>query len=187
MSPITHFLSGWALANVTRFEKRDRALVTWACVIPDVDGLGAIPQWLTRNSAHPLNWFSDYHHMLHNIAFAVAVTLGAVVIARQRWKTALFVLLAFHLHLLEDLVGAKGPDGYWSIPYLLPFSRWTWTWSGQWPLNGWQNFTLTGLLLVMTFWLAWARGRSPLELFSSRADAAFVEAVRARVGRSTEY
>src|SRR4051794_36241284 len=62
MSPVTHFLSGWALANATPFDHRDRALVTWACVIPDIDGFGAVPQWLTRNSAHPLNWFSDYYH-----------------------------------------------------------------------------------------------------------------------------
>src|SRR5512140_1913359 len=170
MSPVTHFLSGWALANSTRFDRRDRALVTWACVIPDVDGLGAVPQWLTRNSAHPLTWFSDYHHLLHNFAFAIAVTIAGFAAATRRWKTALFVCLAFHLHLLEDIVGAKGPDGYWSIPYLFPFSRHSYIWSGQWPLNGWQNFTLTFALLGFAFWLAWARDRSPLELFSKRAD-----------------
>lgn len=183
MSPVAHFLSGWALANATPFEKRARALVTWACVIPDLDGFGAVPQWLTRNSAHPLAWFSDYHHMLHNFAFAIAVTIGAFALATHKWKTALFVYLAFHLHLLEDIAGSKGPDGYWSVPYFLPLSRWAWTWQGQWALNGWQNLTLTALLLAMTFWLAWARGYPPLELFSARPDAAFVSALRARFPR----
>ena len=42
----------------------------------------------------------------------------------------LFVLLAFHLHLLEDIAGSKGPDGFWSIPYFLPISHWTYTWIG---------------------------------------------------------
>ena len=185
MSPVTHFLNGWALANVTPFEKRDRALVTWACVLPDIDGFGAVPQWLTRNSAHPLTWFSDYHHMLHNFAFAIAVTIAAFALATKKWKTALFACLAFHLHLLEDIAGSKGPDGYWSVPYVLPFSRSTYTWTGQWPLNGWQNMTLTAMLLGMTFWLAWARGYSPLGLFSARADAAFIAAIRGRFPRAT--
>ena len=183
MSPITHFLSGWALANRMRMERRDRALVTWACVIPDVDGLGAIPEWLTRNSANPLTWFADYHHMLHNAAFAIAVALAAAAVATKRWKTALLVLVSFHLHLLEDIAGAKGPDGYWSIPYLFPFSKGSYTWAGQWPLNGWQNFAITFALMGFAFWLAWARGRSPLELFSQRVDAAFMVALRRRFPR----
>jgi hypothetical protein len=64
-------------------------------------------------------------------------------------------------------------------------SRWSYTWRGQWPLNGWQNFVLTFVLLGFAFWLAWARGRSPLELFSTRADEAFVKALRARIPRKT--
>lgn len=186
MSPVTHFLSGWALANSTPFDKRDRALVTWACVIPDLDGIGAVPQWLTRNSAHPLTWFSDYHHMLHNFAFAIAVTLASLAVATKKWKTALFVCLAFHLHLLEDVVGSRGPDGYWSIPYFLPVSHWTYTWQGQWALNGWQNMAITAVLLTMTFGLAWVRGYSPLELFSARADAAFIGALRTRFPRTVQ-
>lgn len=58
MSPVTHFLSGWVLANCAKLDRKDRALVTLACVIPDIDGLGIIPEILTRNSAHPLLWFS---------------------------------------------------------------------------------------------------------------------------------
>ncbi len=158
--------------------------MTWACVIPDVDGLGAVPQWLTSNSAHPLTWFSEYHHILHNLAFALAVTIAGFAMAPKKWKTALFVFLAFHLHLLEDFAGSKGPDGCWSVPYLLPVSRWAYTWQGQWALNGWQNMTVTALLLAMTFWLAWARGYSQIELFSSRADAAFVSVLRARFPRT---
>src|ERR1035438_4282758 len=73
MSPITHFLMGWAVANsVPSLGKRDRALVTWASVVPDLDGLGIIADRLTRNSSHPLNWWGDYHHVLgHNLGFAI--------------------------------------------------------------------------------------------------------------------
>ena len=89
MSPVTHFLSGWVLANVTPFDRRDRAIVALACVVPDVDGLGAIPDVLTKNSAHPLTWFSDYHHLLHNAAFAMVVAVAAFALERFRSRYTL--------------------------------------------------------------------------------------------------
>ena len=187
MSPVTHFLSGWVLANATGFSRGDRAIVTLSCVVPDFDVIGAAAEVLTRNSAHPLTWFSDYHHSLHNAAFAVVVAGAAFALATRRRKTACFALLAFHLHLLEDVVGSRGPAGdYWPVPYLLPFSHRSWTWSGQWALNSWQNIAITGALLLMTFWLAWARGYSPLEMVSKRGDAAFVGALRRRVAPSSQ-
>lgn len=173
---------GWMVANSAGLSPRERAAVTFAGVIPDIDGLGAIPEVLTRNTSHPLTWFSDYHHTFHNVTFAVAVAVAAYVIAKQRWKTALLALLSFHLHLLGDLAGARGPEGEpWAIPYLLPFSdAWQWTWKGQWALNAWPNFAITFALLGATFYLAWRRGFSPLEMFSQRADGAVVAAVRKR-------
>jgi len=58
MNPVTHFLTGWALANcVPSLERKERAMVALACVIPDVDGLGAVADLLTRNSAQPTEWF----------------------------------------------------------------------------------------------------------------------------------
>ena len=184
MSPITHFLMGWAVANsAPSLGRRDRALVTWASVVPDIDGLGIIAEWATRNSNHPLNWWSDYHHVLgHNIGFAILVSASAAILARQKLATTLLVFVSFHLHLLGDLVGARGPDGYqWPIPWLLPFSRHLQLiWSGQWALNAWPNLLVTALLLGTTLILARRRGFSPLEIFSRRADAAFVFALRKR-------
>src|SRR5437763_3879756 len=180
MSPVTHFLAGWLLANTASFSRRERALGVCAGIAPDLDGLGAIPELLTRNSAHPLLWFSQYHHHLHTLAFAVVVALVSFLLARQRWKTALLTFLSFHLHLFCDLIGARGPDGYsWPIPYLLPFSNSVQlSWHGQWALNAWPNFVITGLLLAATLWLAWWIGRSPLEFVSERADAGLVAALR---------
>ena len=182
MSPVTHFLSGWVLANCVKLDRKDRALVTLACVIPDIDGLGIVAEILTRNSAHPLLWFSLYHHSLHNLAFALFVAAVAFAIAKQKWTTALLALLSFHLHLFEDLLGSRGPDGdQWPIPYLAPFSSaLQLTWRGQWGLNAWPNVALTVILLLATFWLAWRRGFSPLEMFSARADSVFVAALRKR-------
>jgi hypothetical protein len=112
MNPITHFLSGWALANTAPLERRDRAIVTLACVIPDIDGAGIIPEFLTRNSSHPLTWGSEYHHCLHTLPFAVFVSAAAFALAKRRPLTAVLALLSFHLHLFEDILGSRGPDGY---------------------------------------------------------------------------
>jgi inner membrane protein len=185
MSPVTHFLTGWVLANTTEFNTTERAIVTMACVAPDVDGLGIIPELLTRNSSHPLLWFSLYHHALHTLAFSVMVALIAFALADQRWTTAAFALLSFHIHLFEDLLGSRGPDGdQWPIPYLSPFSdRLNLFWQHQWALNAWPNFVITLVLLSATIYLAWRKGFSPVELISRKADKAVVIALRHRLGR----
>jgi hypothetical protein len=154
-----------------------------AAVAPDVDGLGIIPELLTRHSQHPLFWFSEYHHSLHTLLFAMAIAASAFLISGGNWTATSMSFIAFHVHLLEDLVGARGPDGYiWPIPYLLPFShRWTWVWQGQWKLNGWQNIAMTIAMLVVTIVLAIRRGFSPVEIFSSRTDRAVVAALRNRL------
>ncbi len=182
MSPVTHFLTGWVLANSTSLSRRDRALVTWASVAPDIDGLGIVADVLTRHSQHPTEWFSSFHHSLHTLLFALVVAAGAALIANQRWKTAGLALLSFHLHLFEDLLGSRGPEGYqWPVPYLMPFSHaGDLTWSGQWALNAWPNFAVTIGLLLVTVYLARLRGFFPLEMVSTKADAAFVGAIRKR-------
>jgi len=188
MSPVTHFLTGWVFANCFKLERKERALVTLACVAPDVDGLGIIPELLTRNSAHPLLWFSQYHHSLHNLAFAVVIAAIAFALATQKWETGLLAFLSFHVHLFEDVLGSRGPEGYqWPIPYLAPFSSaLQLTWRGQWGLNAWPNIAITIALLLVTFWLAWRKGSSPLEMVSAKANSAFVVALRRRFPRGNE-
>ena len=206
MSPVTHFFAGWMLASVfpagspATLTRREKALVVAAAVAPDLDGLGIVPELLTRNTSHPLLWFSQYHHSLHTLAFALLCTLVAFLLAgpltgftlgpviqgrrlpSHPWLTAFLVFVSFHLHLLCDLVGARGPDGYpWPIPYLGPFSSaWQLSWHGQWALNGWQNFVFTGVLLLATLFLAWKYDSSPIELFSVPANRAFTLALRQR-------
>jgi inner membrane protein len=187
LNPVTHFLVSWGVANSAALDRKERAIVTLAGVAPDLDGLGAIPEILTRHSAHPLNWFSEYHHVLgHNLGFALVVTAASFLLATRRWKTAALAFLAFHLHLLCDVVGARGPDGdQWPIPYLLPFSQaWNLSWRGQWALNAWPNFVITGTALAITFYLAWKRGYSILEMVSPMADRVFVETLRKRFAGS---
>ena len=185
MSPITHFFTGWVLANCFDLERKERILVTLASVAPDIDGLGIIPELLTRNSAHPLLWFSLYHHSLHNLTFGLVIAVIAFTVSNQKWKTGSLALVSFHLHLFEDMLGSRGPEGYqWPIPYLAPFSSAVrLTWRGQWGLNAWPNVLITITLLLITLWLAWRRGFSPLEMISAKSDCTLVMALRERFPR----
>src|SRR5712691_7605597 len=109
MSPVTHFLKGWVFANCVQLDRKDRALVTLASVAPDADGLGIIAELLTRNSSHPLLWFSRYHHSLHTLVFALVIAAVSFGLAKQKWKTGLLALLSFHLHPLRRLPGLARP------------------------------------------------------------------------------
>jgi len=185
MNPATHLLVGWSVAQTAALERRDRALVTLAGVIPDVDGLGIILDYAAGGPTNGLTWWWKFHHIFaHNIAAAIVVVAASAALARRRVVTAALAALAFHLHILGDMAGSRGPDGYqWPIPYLRPFSdSWELTWSGQWELDAWPNFAITAVLLALTLRLAWSRGYSPLELVSKRADRAFVAALRNRFG-----
>jgi LexA-binding, inner membrane-associated putative hydrolase len=210
MSPVTHFFAGWMLASAfpskqpTSLTRREKILVVGAALVPDLDGAGIIPELLSRSTSHPLPWFSEYHHTLHTLSFALLCTVAAsfVVWSRRSQGTnpgrcaptasracliATLVFVSFHLHLLCDLVGARGPDGYqWPIPYLRPFSSaLQLSWHGQWFLNGWQNFLITAMLLATSLWIGWKYASTPLELASVRANEAFVHTLRRRFSPNT--
>jgi len=181
MNPVSHLLISWVAANTADLSSRDRALVTLAGVVPDIDGLGLFAEILTEQTTIPLLWYNKYHHVLcHNLGFGLLLAVTAIVLGIRRWMTAFLVLVVFHLHLLGDLVGSRGPDDYqWPISYLSPFSnRWKLIWTGQWELNAWPNVLITALFLAGTIYIGWKKGRSPLELVSKRADAAFVSILR---------
>lgn len=125
----------------------------------------------------------------HNLGFAVLVTLLAAAVARRCAVTAVLSLASFHLHLLFDLAGSRGTDGsQWPIPYLAPFSNsWQLSWSGQWLWSGWQNTTLTVVLVAATVYLAWCLGYSPVGLLSVRADKVLVSTLRRRFRTPTRH
>jgi len=185
VSPITHFLVGWTVATSVRLEKRDRAVVAIAGIAPDIDGLGIVVDLATAHSAHATDWWGHYHHVLaHNLAGALVALCVALTLSRRKWLAGCLACASYHLHLLCDILGSRGPDGYqWPIPYLMPFSEsLQLAWSGQWALNAWPNFALTLVLLAWMFATAWQRGISPLEIISPRGNAAMVSALRQRFG-----
>jgi len=189
MHVVTHLLCGWAVAETASSFKplaaRDRAMVAWACVAPDVDGAGLLIDWANRALGRAASdHYETWHHTLgHGGAAALLATLLAVCLARDRWRTAALVLLSFHLHLLGDLAGSRGSSALdiWTIPYLAPFAMQpALSWDGQWPLTSWQNTCLTIALMAGALALAVRRGYSPVSLISVRADWALVGALRQR-------
>ncbi len=184
MNIITHALVGWTLAEHTTKSPRDRALITAASVLPDLDGLGLIVDMAAPYFGWTVQWYERFHHvLLHGIPGALICTALMTCFARDRWRAAGLIFISYHLHLLGDLVGSRGSGAadIWPIHYLEPLSHaLTVSWSGQWALSGWQNTTLTVVLLAYAFVLAVQRGYSPVGLFSTRGDAAFVATLRRR-------
>ncbi|MGO8752092.1 MAG: metal-dependent hydrolase [Thermoguttaceae bacterium] len=184
MNPITHLLASWTLAENSGSDSRDTALIAWAGVAPDLDGLGALVDGVNGIVGRQTFLYGTYHHfLLHGLFAALALPTVFCIWAHHRVRVFVWGFAAVHLHMLCDLVGSRGPDpeDIWPIPYLAPFSRLlTFEWSHQWPLNAWPNFVFTILLIGYVFVTAVRRGHSPLQLFSCRANEVFVNTARAR-------
>lgn len=173
------------MAAATTNNPRDRKLVTLAGVLPDADGLGVIPDvlgsWISGKEC-TFYYYQTYHHiLLHGWPGAVVVSSLLTLFARQRWRVLLLCLLTFHLHLLCDLIGSRGPTAgdLWPICYSEPIFRHPiWFWKHQWKLDGWQNQIIFAALFFTSLWVAAKKGCSFVELIGSRADSAFVQVLQ---------
>ena len=183
MSPITHLLASWIVAAHTTDNLRDRRLVTLAGVAPDLDGLGVVID-LAKGAGRSgdFYYFHKYHHWLsHGLPAAVVCSLLMAALAQRHWRVFWLAFLTFHLHLLCDFIGSRGPDkGYiWPIKYLAPWKPApVWYWQHQWPLNGWQNGLITFVLLVWALRLAVKKGDSFVGVINHRCDRVFMETLR---------
>ena len=189
MSPITHGLLSWVLGERALKDDRDVALVAAAGIAPDLDSAGIVVD--AANSflgRAPTDFYASLHHwLLHGVAGALAVSALLGIGAREKGKVLIGSLVAFHLHLLCDVLGSRGPDpgeGIWPLYYLGPFTTKSgvMTWQDQWLLNGWQNVSLTLGLLIWTFYVAWRWDRSPFLPWARRVHDGFVGALRRRFG-----
>lgn len=184
MNPITHLLVSWAVAEGVPKDDRERRLITFAGVAPDLDGLGVLFDYVSPLVGGPAtNFYGTFHHSLFHGVLGAAMVAAVALILRQRMPVVGAAIATLHLHLVCDLIGSRGPDptDIWPIHYLAPFSsKLSLSWSHQWPLNGWPNVTLTVLLLGLVFARAILSGRSAVALFSEAADRAFVQTVQQR-------
>jgi hypothetical protein len=162
-----HLAISWLIGHRLP-ERRDRRLVTWSGVVPDLDALA-----LLGGTAA----YSEYHHVLtHGVVAAVVGTAIWTVCARERWKVLLLSLLAFHVHLLCDLAGS-GRD--WPVIYFYPFSRHEYYTPYGWPLASPQNALVWLAAVALTIWIGITRGRTFAEAFlPARADAAVAKVLR---------
>ncbi len=171
MSPLIHGAVGWLIAQPLQ-RRRDRMVVTAVAVLPDVDGLG-----LLVSEDLYLAW---HHRLAHGFGAAVVVTVACGLLLRPRGLGALLACLAFHSHIAMDLCGS-GPG--WPILYGWPWWDGEWLPAWQWDLASWQN-SLVGLgTIVGCLSMALRTRRTPVELFSLRADARVVSALRLRFAR----
>jgi len=183
MSPLTHLVASWIVAAKTTDNLRDRRLVTLAGVAPDLDGLGLLLDYakgaLTNGNYH---YYLKYHHVLaHGLPAALLCSALMAALARHRWQVFWLAMLTFHLHLLCDLVGSRGPDkgDIWPILYFMPLSGHPiWFWKYQWRLDGWQNTVIFVALLAWSFAIAVKKGESFVGVLNRRCDAVFVSVLR---------
>jgi membrane-bound metal-dependent hydrolase YbcI (DUF457 family) len=177
MSPITHFLGSWAISDATGLAHRDRNLVVWCGLLPDLDGAGIVVDMANRLLfGTETFWYGRFHHsVLHGLPGAIAIVLVVSAFATRRVHVFLWGFAIVHLHILCDLVGSRGPTPFdvWPIYYLGPFSNeLTIRWAGQWQLNAWPNVAATLLLIGYILYRMVSAGRSPVSMFSERAHHA---------------
>jgi|ERR1043166_666807 ABC-type cobalamin transport system permease subunit len=180
MSPESHLLGSWLIAAKTTDNARDCRLVALAGILPDADGLGLIADIFNNSFRHKQTfYYAEYHHLyLHGAFGAVLITALLTFFARRRARVAVLVLAVFHLHLLCDLVGSRGPSkiDLWPIYYFGPFDlrHGMWLWYGQWRLDGWTNRIIGVVLFLWALWWSARRDDSFVGVFNRRLDAIFV-------------
>jgi len=185
MNIITHALIGWSAGVRLSQQGKDIALVTAASMIPDVDGVGAVIDIFNGGAAE---YFTQYHHKFgHCFLFCLLLMPIVYWLSHRNLRLSAWFVGIFHLHLICDIIGARGPDGYqWPIYYLWPFSEAGIAWSGQWYINAWPNILLTCMLIFDFLRQAALIGFSPLFLVSRGADSILINTLRERLGKHNE-
>lgn len=169
MHPPSHLVISWMVGHRLP-ERRDRRLVAWAGMAPDLDGVTLLAG---------ADAYGHWHHVLgHGIMAAVLVTVLMTAFARDRLKVAALAFVSFHIHLFFDLLGS---GVHWGIVYFWPFSELKLFSPYRWELASWQNGAITAVALLICLRLALVHGRTFAEtVLPAKADDAVVETLRRR-------
>ena len=169
----THLILSWLVGHRLQ-NRRDRVIVAWAGVAPDLDALTALAG---------IEVYGTWHHVLtHGITAVVVLTALWTWLARSKLPVAALSALTFHLHLVCDLLGS---GVQWGIKYLYPFSSAEIFTPYGWSLASWQNVAITVVGMTAAGWIGVRRGRTFAETFLPAAgEAAVVEALQRRFVRN---
>lgn len=183
MHPVTHLFASWLVGAGTTGNLRDCRLVALAGILPDADGFPIVVDLANKALGRPeTHYYLQFHHtLLHGIFGGLLLAGILACFARQRLRVLLLALAVFHLHLLCDLAGSRGPDplDLWGVSYLVAFATEPQLiWQGQWRLDGLINILISLVLIVLALVLAVRRGDSPVGVLSRRADGIFVRTLR---------
>jgi inner membrane protein len=113
----------------------------------------------------------------HGLPAALVCAALMAALAQRPWRVFWLAFLTFHLHLLCDFVGSRGPDknAIWPIFYFGPLSQHPmWMWKYQWPLDGWQNQIIFVVLFAWSLAIAVKKGDSFVGVLNRRCDRVFV-------------
>lgn len=178
----SHLLVSWYFADAAGLDSpRERSIVAWAGLAPDVDVLayaGAIAYYgFDKDLAFENVWRVVHHRYTHGLAFVLALGVAAWLLARPgtRARVALLAMAAAALHNFLDLV-LGGPT--WPIYPAWPASDFGWAASWSWTIGEWPNHLVLFACLAGIFLYAGIAGRSPVEAFGSGAERWFVSTVR---------
>ena len=182
----SHLLVSWYFAEAADLESpRDRRIVAWAGLAPDVDVIGYIGALayyrLDQEKAFENVWSVIHHRYTHGLFFVVVVAAFAFALATRergtagRLRVCLLAACAAALHCFFDVV-AGGPT--WPIYPSWPISGAGWSVPWSWTIGEWPNLLiLYGSILGGLAYARWA-GRSPMECFGDAADRWLVRVVR---------
>jgi membrane-bound metal-dependent hydrolase YbcI (DUF457 family) len=173
----SHLVISWFIAEASPLDSaRDRRIVAWAGLAPDVDALAYVAALiyyrLDKELAFERVWSVVHHRYTHGLAFIALTGIVAFWLCgsrdgRERARVAMLAMLMSALHNFLDVV-AGGPT--WPIYPLWPVSDFPWHASWSWTIGEWPNVVVLVLCLGGTLLYGKLAGRSPMECFGDRAD-----------------
>ncbi|MGH1542733.1 MAG: metal-dependent hydrolase [Arenicella sp.] len=165
-----HLLMSWLSTVELVKHRRERTLIALSGVAPDLDGLGIIVDKLTGST----DYYLRFHHCIgHSLLSAFLIAGIATFFAKSQKKlVGMMSFIIVHLHILCDVLGSKGPDGFqWPVYYLYPIDLdFYLIWAYQWELSAWPNHLVMAVLFALSLYYAVKKKISFIEVISPYLD-----------------
>jgi membrane-bound metal-dependent hydrolase YbcI (DUF457 family) len=167
MSPLIHLISAWLIAVLFKLDLKERRLVMWAGIILDIDAVFIL---------YSQEFYIKYHHgithsLVFGIPFAIIASFMFIKEGKNKVITASAGILAFSVHLIEDIIGTNWPiqpfsplsEASYSI---YPMLSMYWIYSVLNPIFAAMILVIMAVVIVKKWY-------SPVELISKKLDGIF--------------